>query len=82
MKLDVFSFLAWAEKRHYNIKGRGGRLDCSRAANELLRLSLAAKNKLVLYLKPRGFTRNEGGLLLSCSIPSGAIYYHTIEKSL
>ncbi|XP_018009521.2 guanine nucleotide-binding protein-like 1 [Hyalella azteca] len=30
---------AWAIRRHFKIKGRGGRPDVSRAANELLRLS-------------------------------------------
>uniref|UniRef100_A0A2P2HZ94 Guanine nucleotide-binding protein-like 1 n=1 Tax=Hirondellea gigas TaxID=1518452 RepID=A0A2P2HZ94_9CRUS len=53
---------AWAKKRNYHVKGKGGRLDCSRAANELLRLSLAAKNKLVFSLRPQGYTRNKSEL--------------------
>lgn len=46
---------AWALKRQYHVKGRGGRLDTSRAANELLRMSLNAKNNLVLGLHPKGY---------------------------
>ncbi|KAF2357303.1 GTP binding domain [Trinorchestia longiramus] len=43
---------AWAVKRNYRIKGRGGRPDASRAANELVRFSLAGRQRLVLCLTP------------------------------
>lgn len=50
---------AWARKRGYFIRTRGGP-DAFRAANELLRFCLNGQKSLVLYLQPPGYSQKKG----------------------
>lgn len=49
---------AWAKKRGYFIRTRGGP-DAFRAANELLRFCLNGQKSLVLHLQPPGYSREK-----------------------
>ncbi|CAL4069746.1 unnamed protein product, partial [Meganyctiphanes norvegica] len=49
---------AWAKKRGFFLKSKGGRPDTSRGANELLRLCLNGHRSLIMYIAPPGFHEN------------------------
>lgn len=49
---------AYAKKRGYFLKTKGGRPDAQRAANTLLRLCLNGHQSLIIYFSPPGFHKN------------------------
>jgi len=49
---------AWAKKRGFFLRTKGGRADTSRAANELLRLCLNGHRSLIMSFAPPGFHEN------------------------
>ncbi|KAG7156578.1 Guanine nucleotide-binding protein-like 1-like, partial [Homarus americanus] len=50
---------AWARKRGYFTRARGGP-DVSRGANELLRMCLNGQKSLVLFFRPPGYCKDRG----------------------
>ncbi|XP_050686301.1 guanine nucleotide-binding protein-like 1 [Eriocheir sinensis] len=52
---------AWAKKRGYFLRTKGGP-DAFRAANELLRFCLTGQKSLVLYLRPPGYSQEHENL--------------------
>ncbi|MCL4128915.1 UNVERIFIED_CONTAM: hypothetical protein GTU68_065598 [Idotea baltica] len=54
---------AWAKKRSYFTRTKGGRLDVFRAANELLRYTLIGAKDLVICLKPLGYSTTKSSFM-------------------
>ncbi|KAL7643218.1 UNVERIFIED_CONTAM: hypothetical protein RMT77_006509 [Armadillidium vulgare] len=50
---------AWAKKRGYYTRTKGGRHDVFRAANELLRFTLVGFKGIIISLRPLGYSKNK-----------------------